>query len=181
MDDQEFKRKLSEVAEWRIPDTITDTVSGTTRKRRGRPTKDTNICSDTEEHDDEDDNDDTSDTQEKNNTFPPQITKLKVCAQTCEDCGRHCENGRQIEKRVYDTNNKRHWRQRCLNCDHYQNPYTGEFDLPRSTAAKTWNDFHRSKKHRSKNTMRLTTQLMSVVDENDKEIIRIADGLRISE
>lgn len=177
MDEQEFRRKLSEVAEWRIPDTITDTASGTKRKRRGRPTKDTNICSDTEEHNE---HDDTSDTQEKNNTFPPQITKLKVCAQTCEDCGRHCENGRQIEKRVYDTNNKRHWRQRCLNCDHYQNPYTGEFDLPRSTAAKTWNDFYRAKKNRLKNYVS-TSHPMSVLNENDQEIIRIADGLRISE
>lgn len=61
-------------------------------------------------------------------TYPIRIQKLHRQPETCGDCGRHCEQGRQTQSKVYKTD-KFHWRTYCVTCKKYKNPYTGKFDV----------------------------------------------------
>lgn len=109
MDDQEFRRRLSEVAEWHIPKTVDRALDG--RRRRGRPSID---------EEDQDIN---------NITVPPQLIKIKTQPQVCEDCHKICDQPRNIESRCFEEVGIRHWRTRCLSCNLYRHPDTNEFTL----------------------------------------------------
>ena len=184
MDEKEFRRLLSEVAEWRIPETITDTVSGEKRKRKSK-----DVCEElcdplVEEEVVEEINEQNS----VNDTFPPQLIRIKCLSQCCEDCGKVCENGRIKQKRIYEANSKRHWRDYCKSCEMFKDPYTDQYTLPKSKAARTWNDYVRNqnkKKKRQQEKVQIDTVTVSqgnpYIKENDKEIIRIYSGQRIVE
>lgn len=128
MNDEEFKRKLTEVADWHIPEIKLD---GTTRRQvRGRLSNETKYQN---EH-------------EQiffeifggiNPTAVPTVTNIKPAATTCDDCGRHCPNGRAKEKKLYQTG-KNHWREKCITCGMNKNPYTGVFDLTTNRATAEW-------------------------------------------
>jgi hypothetical protein len=115
MDKQLFESLLSTVAEWYRPRTLEDA----NLSKPGRPKK-----QDT--------------TLEPNPTLPPQIVKLKPLPTPCEHCDRICENGRGIDKRQYSVSGVTHWRQKCVCCNFYQNPYTGRFDLNGVASNKVW-------------------------------------------
>lgn len=129
MKDEEFKQRLSEVADWEIPDV---TCGGNTKKGRGagRPSKEQQYQ---EQH------------EEaflemfggKNPTVCPFVTKIKVAGCVCDDCGKFCEQGRHKERTKY-TSNRPHWRERCITCGMNQNPNTGEFDLNNKEASAHW-------------------------------------------
>lgn len=141
MDDKLFKQKLSQVAEWRIPETMTSTQSGDAKSppRRGRPSNEDLFMEENEERF-------LAEHGGVNPTFPPQVLKVKCQAQTCGDCGKFCENGRHTEKKHYVTNNIRHWRERCVTCGLHYNPYTQQYDLNKSRASTVWNGFLRDSK-----------------------------------
>jgi hypothetical protein len=127
--DDEFKKKLSEVAEWVIPETPRET-SLNQKKKRGRKSAEEEFQEAHEEifleiH------------EGRNPTYPPMITRVKCQPVDCEDCGKHCENGRRMEIKQYDTN-RIHWRKRCVTCEKNENPWTGEFDLTPQKAATEW-------------------------------------------
>lgn len=141
MDDELFKQKLSEVAQWRMPSTVTGTKSGEAKRprKRGRPSAEDLYQ---EEH-------------EQvflemfngiNPTFPLQLVKVKCQSTICEDCGKLCENGINKEKKQYESNKIKHWRERCVTCGFCQNPYTGAFDLPSAKASMVWNSYLRETK-----------------------------------
>lgn len=162
MDNEEFKRKLSEVAEWRIPKTEKEqTISA--RKKRGRKSNE-------ERYEEEHEQVFLELFEGVNPTYPPMLVKLKCQATTCEDCGKYCANGRQKEKKLYETNKKRHWREKCVTCERFQNPFTGEFDLVSSNAAIKWNEFLRNSKMKYRTA---TNQLrQQILEENPNIIIR---------
>ena len=139
MDKKLFEQKLSEVAEWRLPKTITGTKDGDAKRPRGRPSKEEQYQIDHEEEFKKIFGD-------TNPTFPPQLLKLKNSACVCEDCGKVCENGRQKEKKLYETGGKKNWRERCLTCDLSKNPFTGKYDMDHVTAGRAWIDFLRETK-----------------------------------
>jgi len=132
MNDEEFKKRLSEVAEWVIPKTVTEKAL---KKKRGPKPQEEKYQ---EEH------------QEVfldmfngvNPTTPIAVIKIKIAAVDCEDCGRHCENGRKTETKRYNTHEP-HWRKACVTCKMSQNPFTGEWDVPSSRSALVWHDWWR--------------------------------------
>lgn len=138
MKQDEFLAKLSEVADWKIPETPRET-SLNAKKKRGRKSNEESYMELREEIFHEE-------FGGINKTIPPMLVKLKHTACTCEDCGRHCPNGRQKEKKIYEANKIRHWRERCKTCGMTANPYTGEFDLDSTKASITWNSYLRDTK-----------------------------------
>jgi hypothetical protein len=139
MDKELFKQKLSEVAEWRIPKTITSTKDGEPKRPRGRPTAE-------ELYQREHETVFTEMFDGVNPTYPPQLLKIKTQGCACEDCGDQCPNGRHIEKKLYDTGGKKNWRERCLTCSKSRNPFTGKFDISSSQAPFVWTDFLKNRK-----------------------------------
>jgi hypothetical protein len=66
--------------------------------------------------------------QQPNEHLPPVIIKLKIQPTACEDCGRHCENGRRTEHKLCTTG-AQHWRHRCAECGLYKDPADGSYSL----------------------------------------------------
>lgn len=121
MDAGKFKQQLSAVAEWSIPKLSPSDLKEANRKR-GRKSNEEIYQ---EEHE-----------QEYiqlydgcNPTHPIQLDRLKTICQTCEDCGKTCEKGREKELKFYKKNSKVYWRQKCLVCGLFKNPYTQRFEL----------------------------------------------------
>jgi len=138
MEDKEFRRRLSEVAEWKLPETQKET-SVAARKKRGRKTVE-------EKYQDEHEEVFMELFNGVNPTYAPMLTKVKRCATTCQDCGEHCANGREKEARLHQKNGKAAWRQKCLTCNKFQNPFNGKFELIGQAASIKWNDFMRETK-----------------------------------
>lgn len=138
MDDKEFRRRLSEVADWKIPETQQET-SNNAKKKRGRKSNDEIYMELREQifHEEFDG---------INNTIPPMLVKVKRCSTTCDDCGEHCPNGREKEAKLQEKNGKRAWRQKCVTCGKFQNPFNGKFELTGSAASIKFNDFMRETK-----------------------------------
>ena len=137
MNNDEFKQKLSLVAEWCLPVTPSDSVNVTKKKRA------------LQQIDDAEDLDQEEDTpivvcEEK---LQPIVTKIHIQAVDCTDCGQLCALGRRTELQVHSSNNKRHWRERCVTCNKVKNPYTDEFTLKPNEATVYWNSFHRTTKN----------------------------------
>jgi hypothetical protein len=138
MDDEEFKRRLSEVAEWTIPETPRET-SLNAKKKRGRKSAE-------EKYQDEHQEVFMELFEGVNPTYAPLLTRVKRCAVTCDDCGEHCANGRTKEAKLQEKNGKAVWRQKCLTCKKYQNPFNGKFELTGPAASIKFNDFMRETK-----------------------------------
>ena len=128
MNDEEYKQKLSQVAEFTIPEV--NSGGNPKRVKRGRKSAEELYQ---EEH--EEVFLDLFDG--KNPTVRPVLTNLKIQGCICEDCGKHCENGRHTEKAKYNSS-RPHWRQRCLTCGMNQNPFSGEWDLTNKNASAVW-------------------------------------------
>ena len=139
MDDKTFKDLLTTVADWHIPKSITGNDSLSPKRKRGRPTNEEAYQLARQQIFNEE-------FEGVNQTFPPQLLKLKTSACDCPDCGQHCEQGRHTEKRLHIANNKRHWRERCITCGLSRNPITKQFDLKPGAAGVVWNDFLRNRK-----------------------------------
>lgn len=139
MKDDEFKQKLSEVAEWKIPDTPRET-SLNAKKTRGRKSAEEEYQAAHEEAFLEMFNG-------SNPTYPPMLVKLKIQPVDCGDCGQHCENGRVVESKFYETKDIPHWRKKCVTCGRWENPVTDQFDIENGTESSVvWSDFLRYRK-----------------------------------
>ena len=125
MDQKLFEQLLNEVAEWHKP---LDLSESTQSPRSGRPRQ--------------------KEIEDPNFTLPPEILKLKIKAEDCGDCGRHCEQGRQIDIRVYQNKMGTHYRQRCMACGMVLDPYTGEFNLDPVRGSQKWQSWIREVKTR---------------------------------
>ena len=141
MDDELFRQKLSEVADWKIPETLQET-SMNAKKKRGRKSNEDEYMELREEIFYEE-------FGGINNTVPPMLLGVKCSPTTCEDCGKHCPNGRKKETKLYETGQtkKRNWREKCLTCELHKNPFTGEFELSSQQAPHAWTDFLRDRKN----------------------------------
>lgn len=155
MTDEEFKQKLSEVCEWKIPDTPRETSLNQKRKRRK--------SSDIDDVNEDDDNEE-QEVEVNNSSYAPMIIKLKCLPVDCEDCGKVCENGRHIENKFHKTN-RPHWRKRCVTCDKVENPETGKIDVSTAKSASVWADYLR------KTNPRYYGKKENIVVEDDNCII----------
>lgn len=132
MQNDKFLELLSKVATWEIPDV---TRGGNPKKGPGRKS--------TEELYQEEHEEIFLDMFDgKNPTLHPLVTKIKVAACVCDDCGKFCENGRQKDITQYHTN-RPHWREKCLTCGMNENPETGKFDLHQKEFNYVWSQWLR--------------------------------------
>jgi len=133
MDEKTFRDKLSEVAEWRIPELKEWEVKEAKAKARGKGRK-TNEEKYQEEHEEL--------FMEIFNGVNPthhiQLKEVKYVPETCPDCQKVCVKGRCQEIKFYNNNpgHINHRRIRCKECNLYQNPETGVFDIPQGPAAQ---------------------------------------------
>lgn len=146
MDQNEFKRRLSELAIWEIPK-VTD--------QKGRPTDPYALNKRKTKYVpadpiiDEDENEESIEAAEPieenktNPTLGPRVKAVKVRPTICDDCGKRCTKGRQTEAKVCENNNQRHWRETCLTCNKARNPYTGKFDVPTAAVSLVWHAYVR--------------------------------------
>jgi hypothetical protein len=137
MKDKEFKQKLSEVAEWKLPDTPRETTLGA-KKKRGRKSAE-------EKYQDEHEEVFMELFEGTNPTYAPLLTRVKKAAVTCE-CGRVCSNGCEKEAKLCQTKDKTIWKWKCKTCGMTQDPYTGEYTLNAQKASIVWNSFLRETK-----------------------------------
>ena len=167
MDDKEFKARLSAVADWRIPKTELETTKGA-KKRRGRKTNDEKYMELREEIFQQE-------FDGVNPTIPPMLTRLKKSACVCEDCGEYCPNGREKEAKLHQKNGKKVWRQKCLTCDKFHNPFTGKFELTGSAASIKFNDFMKETKgiyntQGNQNRKTVMTAKQTVIEDDREKI-----------
>lgn len=145
MDNELFKQKLSEVSEWHIPKLSKSEINAVTKKRgRGRPTSE-------EQYQQEHEEAFIELFDGVNPTHHLEITRLKIKPETCEDCGRHCAEGRRKDIRIYRYGTIVGRKEHCLVCDLHKDPYTGEFKFQSGTeASAAWTDYARYYTHRAK-------------------------------
>lgn len=170
MDNEEFKRKLTEVAEWKIPETQQET-SLNAKKKRGRKSNE-DIYQETHEQ---------IFLEEfggVNPTYAPLLLKLKVQACVCEDCGKVCKEGRKKEKKRHDSN-RIHWREKCITCGMTENPWTGEFDLNSAQASVKWADWLRKTNPRVKSNKKTYSKEEAISNAIKKGLLTIEPDGRI--
>jgi hypothetical protein len=174
MTDDEFKQKLSEVAEWGLPklEQATRTV-GLAKHRRGRPPR---VSEDVTDDDTSNDQEDVNLVKDGANiTYAPMLVKLKIQPTTCTDCGRYCEHGRQTEAQIYFKNGNKYVREKCFACKRHKDPYTGEFTLNPHSSSVVWHTFMKTsglKRYTTKRTAADEQGREYEEIETDTEIIK---------
>jgi epoxyqueuosine reductase QueG len=136
MNKLEWEAKLAEVAEWEMPK-LNATEIKTASK--GRKTKE-------EQYQNAHEQEFMEIFNGVNPTHTPVVTKIHSQPTTCDDCGKHCPNGRHKEKKVYEANGNKHWREKCITCGMSQNPFTKQFDLTVAEASSRWANYWRDVK-----------------------------------
>jgi Pyruvate/2-oxoacid:ferredoxin oxidoreductase delta subunit len=169
MDKKQFEQKLDEVAEWEYPETPLDGID----RRAAKALYKNSGLTDKEIY-----NEYLKETYDgRDPEVAPNIKKLKCQPVNCDDCGAFCANGRKKEKKIYETQGIRHWREHCVTCGINKNPFTNEYNLPQSEAAGVWHRWLRGgsnpEKYKDKKS-KVTTTMTGVVEiEDDYSIIRI--------
>lgn len=156
MDNEEFKRKLSEVADWHIPKLSPTELK--TARRRGRPSKEDLYQ---EEHEQ---------TYAElfdgiNPTHSIELKRLRIQPVDCPDCGRFCENGRKLERKVYTTGAK-HWRERCVNCNKFKNPVSDKYELDSVSASHFFTALHRETLGEYQTKFNTARKLLAIKEED---------------
>lgn len=143
MKDEDYKQKLSEVAEWFIPVVGAGTVSKKGGKL-GRPTNEDKYQA----------------AREKmfleefggvNSTLSLELVKVKIAAVDCPDCDRHCSEGRKVDIKICKAHGQTYFRRRCHSCNLYEDPATNKFTTNGTQSSIKWNTFL-SSKNSKKNT-----------------------------
>jgi Pyruvate/2-oxoacid:ferredoxin oxidoreductase delta subunit len=141
MDEKTFRDKLSEVADWKIPELKDYEVKEAKAKARGKGRR-TNEEKYQEEHE--------AIFAEIFNGVNPthhiQLLGVKNQSIVCPDCGILCPKGRVQEIRFHINNPGyiNHKRIRCKQCKNYCHPETGQFDLPQGPAAQVFLNWAKS-------------------------------------
>jgi len=131
MDDEEFKRKLSQVANWVIPEVNHDNAGAKALSRK----KKQRLAELGQELDDK-----------VNTTYPVKLLEVKTQAVDCVDCGQHCQFGRKMSTKRHQTFGVVHWRRHCMTCGFFENPNSGKFDLNIGASGYAWSEFIRQAK-----------------------------------
>lgn len=163
MDKKLFEEKLSQVAEWHYPK-----IERSPGRPRSRPVRDP-IDPDCDQDPDSDQDQDQN-TPMINNTAAPEITRIKVPRSQCHNCGRQVNVACHTEKKFYHLMNRPHWREHCVTCDLWKNPYTGVFDVPSSNIGTIWNQYLRGgEEHRRRMLAKLQNKAISLAESESAE------------
>ena len=135
MDKELFKQKLSEVADWHIPKLAETDIKESKRKNRGRGRPSVE-----DQYQDQHEEMFLDMFQGINPTHTLEVTKVKIAACVCTECGKLCENGCKKEIKYYPATRGHvaHRRIRCITCGFYRDPNTGVFDLPQGPACQQY-------------------------------------------
>jgi hypothetical protein len=165
MNDDEFKRRLSEVAEWEMPKLTPTDVREAQKSARGKHKR-------TEEELYQLEHEQTflEIFQGINPTLKPILTKVIHQPNLCE-CGKVCDDGCPKDLKLHHSNGKSHWRKKCLSCNMTQNPYTGEFDLSPQRASGIWATFLRESKGAYKSKGNIAKQTAAMVTKNETQTV----------
>lgn len=151
MDEKEFLKRLSEVAEWHRPQTgpngSPSISKGKEKKMPPHPGPITEAeLDEMSEHEVKVYYDKLIAWRESqpNESVPPEILRIKVQSKNCEDCGRLCPEGRRVECKQHSTG-RTHWREYCTTCELYKDPATGKFTLPKLGSHQHFISFYRPK------------------------------------
>jgi hypothetical protein len=140
MNDEEFKRRLSEVAEWEMPKLKDWEIKEAKKSARGKHKR-----TEEELYQLEHEQAFLEIFQGINPTHKPILIKVIHQPILCE-CGEIRDDGCPRDLKLHHANGKCHWRQKCLGCGKSQNPYTGKFDLGPQRASVVWAAFLRDTK-----------------------------------
>jgi hypothetical protein len=162
MDDEVFKQKLSEVAEWRVPKLKEWEIEQAKQKARGKGRASLEDLYQ-EEH-------------SKifleifngvNPTYAPEITKIKIQAVTCGDCGELCEQGRRTEIKfcAAGRNEMPYRKERCVECNLYRDPVSGKFSVSMGRAAHVFSQHAKLLWLESKSAKKITLSQDSTLDK----------------
>jgi hypothetical protein len=173
MNDEEFKRRLSEVAEWEMPKLTPTDIREAKKSARGKYKR-----TEEELYQLEHEQVFLEIFEGINPTLKPTLTKIKYQPQLCE-CGKVCDDGCPKDLKLHQKNGKSCWREKCLSCNMTKNPYTGEFDLNPQKASIVWAAFlretkgiYKTKSNNSKPQPTTVTKTYNqTVISNDQEII----------
>ena len=148
MDNDLFLKKLTEVADWEIPESIKGTLHQPKHRANYEYLEaDEEVSTEVEVEDSEELTEE--EINRINLSFPPRLLKVKVQAVWCTYCGRFCEKGLEQEVRLH-RNPRDHWRRRCVTCGKYQDPYTKEINLSLPKANALWTDWWRENGKRAR-------------------------------
>lgn len=109
-----------------------------------------------------------------NESVPPEVLKVRPQPKNCEDCGRHCPEGRRTEKKLHFTG-RPHWREYCKECEQFRDPRTREFTLPKLGSHQYFNDCYRVYKADKRGPYKKTLERQKEYDvtETREQIIKI--------
>ena len=139
MDQELFKQRLSEVAEWIQPKITKSDLKEARQRSRGRGRKTAE-----EQYQEEHEEVFTQMFDGVNPTVPVELKAVKPALSHCEHCDQMVQGGPHIEKKLYLTRPKPHWRETCKTCNRGRNPYTNEFDVTPSVCGHKWNSYLRN-------------------------------------
>jgi hypothetical protein len=152
MNNDEFLKRLSEVAEWYRPQTGPQGQPSVS-KGRAKPIPE-HPGAITEAELDEMTEEAVTEYYEQliawreaqpNASVPPEILRLRPYARKCEDCNKACDSTRRVECKQYVTV-VRHWREYCNYCERFRDPRTGEFSVKREASAQFFGNLYRRDK-----------------------------------
>lgn len=135
MDKELFKQRLSEVAEWQLPKLSPSDIkeAGQRARGRGRPTNE-------ERYQDLHEAEFLDLFEGHNPTMAAELVRMNIKPKDCEDCGQHLTVSREMQIKFYRNmpGHIPHRRERCLNCNKYRDPHTGEFTLAQGPACQVY-------------------------------------------
>lgn len=141
MDQELFKQRLSEVAEWRQPKITKSDLKEAQQRARGRGRR-----SAEQRYQEEHEEVFTQMFDGVNPTVPLELQAVKPVQSHCEHCDQMVQGGPHIEKKLVLSGPRKHWRERCLTCGLCKDPYTGQFALTGTEASIKWNSYLRNPK-----------------------------------
>lgn len=152
MNNDEFLRRLSELAEWHRPQTGPGGQASISKGRaRAVPVhpgpitqEELDLMTD-EAAQDYYDRLMTWREAQPNASVPPEIIKLKTYARKCEDCNKSCDSNRRVECKLYLTG-REHWREYCTACELFRDPRTKEFSIKREASGQVFGNLYRRDK-----------------------------------
>lgn len=81
----------------------------------------------------------------KNTTIAPVVRRLKTQTTVCDACGGRCNSLRRKELTIIKESGKTGIRTKCLECNKYQHPETGEFILNGYDSISVWRRYLKEK------------------------------------
>jgi hypothetical protein len=150
MNNEEFLQRLSEVSEWHRPQCGPNGAVSVNKRAKSGPQHPGTV---TEAELAAMDEDEITEYYERllawreaqpNASVPPEIKRVKIQAVDCEDCGRHCPQGRRTERKLYESGT-RHWREFCTECELFKSPVSGLYEIPKLGNQQFFNSYHRPK------------------------------------